>query len=116
MQSDQTFILKLTLQLAVPLQIDALKSLTDDQRQRAAEEAAEIIATHGDDLQFGGRHCAEAFNALARGLALGAAAPGGITFAGLHWCTTPHPECPHATPATSKACLSPGRAWATGRA
>jgi|SRR5450755_600566 hypothetical protein len=36
----------------------------------------------------------EVFNFLARGLAVAACQPGGVTFAGLHWCAYPHPCCP----------------------
>lgn len=36
-----------------------------------------------------------AHNAFVRGLAaLTLMTPGGVTFAGLHWCTVPHPDCP----------------------
>jgi hypothetical protein len=37
----------------------------------------------------------EVFNFLARGLALLACQPGGVTWAGLHWCAWPHPRCPN---------------------
>jgi hypothetical protein len=43
---------------------------------------------------YGGKHCAEAFNALARGLAALAYQPGGVKYAGLHWCVEEHPGCP----------------------
>jgi hypothetical protein len=36
----------------------------------------------------------EVFNFLARGLAVLACQPGGITWAGLHWCAYRHPCCP----------------------
>lgn len=35
-----------------------------------------------------------ALGALARGLAVGAFSPGGVTFAGLHFCVRPHCSCP----------------------
>ena len=90
-----TDVLAITLQLAVPLHIDALRDRTDDQRVAIASRCATTISSHGDALQFGGRHCAEAFNALAEGLAVAAYLPGGVTFAGvLHWCTVPHEGCP----------------------
>jgi hypothetical protein len=58
-----------------------------------AKRMATFLATHGDDLQFGGKHCGPAFNALARGLAcLALVADGGAAFAGLHWCRVP--RCP----------------------
>jgi hypothetical protein len=36
----------------------------------------------------------EVFNELVTGLACAALLPGGVSFAGLHWCTAPHPGCP----------------------
>jgi hypothetical protein len=60
--------------------------LTDADKQRLATDGADEIASHGDDLQFGGKHCAPTFAALARGLAVLAHQPGGVSFAGLHWC------------------------------
>lgn len=36
----------------------------------------------------------EVFNFLARGLAVLACQPGGVTYAGRHWCASPHPGCP----------------------
>ena len=87
--------LAITLQLAVPLHIDELRHRDDRQRITIAGRCADVIAAHGDDLQYGGKHCAAAFNALARGLAAAAYQPGGVTFAGaLHWCTAAHEGCP----------------------
>jgi hypothetical protein len=91
---EQRFILGLTLQVSVPLEIAKMRSWTHEARQRHAQGAADVIATHGDDLQFGGRHCTEAFAALTRGLAVLAYQPGGVDFAGLHFCTAPHAGCP----------------------
>jgi len=36
----------------------------------------------------------EVFNQLVTGLACAALLPGGVSFAGLHWCTAPHAGCP----------------------
>lgn len=36
----------------------------------------------------------EILGALARGIALGIDLPGGVTFAGRHWCGAPHEGCP----------------------
>lgn len=36
----------------------------------------------------------EILAALARGIALGREQPGGVTFAGRHWCSAPHEGCP----------------------
>lgn len=96
-----------TLQVAVPLRINELHRLRPDERderiRRWAQEAADIVAQHGDKLMFRDRHSrrgigtAGVFDALARGLAAGAWVPGGVTWAGLHWCTQPHDQCPRRT-------------------
>jgi hypothetical protein len=38
---------------------------------------------------------AELFNAVARGVSVGALQPGGVTMLGRHWCVTPHEFCPN---------------------
>lgn len=94
----QRTVLRATLALAVPRHMAELRGLDDDTLCRIATNAATVVGTHGDDLQFGGRHCREAFNHLARGLAAAAlTAWGGITWQGLHWCT--RPGCPGPDPA-----------------
>lgn len=87
------------LQAAVPLWILQLaahdQAARDRIRTRWAREAAEAVAHRGDVLQYGGGKRGEAarvFNCLARGLAAAAYNPGGITFAGIHWCVD-HAEC-----------------------
>lgn len=52
----------------------------------------------------------EVFNFLARGLAVLACQPGGVTFAGLHWCAYSHPRCP-ASPGQSPGCSCPHPSW-----
>jgi hypothetical protein len=42
---------------------------------------------------------AEVFNAIAKGLGIGACQPGGVTWLGKHWCTAPHGTCPGVIPA-----------------
>jgi len=76
---DQRFVLGLALQVSVPLEIATMRTWTAEARLHHARGCAEVIASHGDDLQFGGRHCAEAFAALTRGLAVAAYQPGGWT-------------------------------------
>lgn len=87
------------LQLAVPMHITRLRGLDDDTLCRIATDAATVVGVHGDQLQFGGRRCAETFNALARGLAvLALTAWGGAKFDGMHWCAAPAcpgPDAPH---------------------
>jgi hypothetical protein len=82
------------LAVAVPMHIAELRALTTDQRLGIARECGQVIAEHGDDLMFRSKpgRPAAAFNNLARGLAAAAYQPGGITFAGMHFCTD-HGAC-----------------------
>lgn len=98
-------LLLTTLQAAVPLHIAEV----DDNRwghlarQFTAHGLAHTVAGHGDDLMYGGKHCAETFNALARGLALLAYQPGGVAFQGLHWCVgSGHNGIPSAAPCAAE--------------
>jgi len=89
--------LALALAAAVPLEIARLRSLPEEERAReikahTGQAVAVLLAEHGDDLLFGGRHCADAFAALATGLACLAFTPGGVRFAGLHFCAD-HTQC-----------------------
>jgi hypothetical protein len=71
-------------------------------RQEAeAARAGDLIASSADDLGAVGDHREKrnsrqgaVLAALARGIALGSLRPGGVTFAGRHWCTAPHEDCP----------------------
>lgn len=86
----QRMVLMETLRIAVPLHMAKLQRLPVEHLLALAARDAETVGTHGDDLQYGGKHCAPAFNALARGLAITAlTAWGGVTWQGLHWCRTP---------------------------
>lgn len=66
-----------------------------------AAETADVIAEYGDRITAPGnftdpadrRDRGRAFAAMATAIALGAHQPGGITWAGHHWCTTPHVNC-----------------------
>lgn len=84
-------LLLLTLEFAVPLAINDLARLPWSIVEQVATSAGQQVAEHADDLQFGGKHCASAFAALARGLAAISFAPGGVHFCGVHWCAR-HPE------------------------
>jgi hypothetical protein len=99
-------LLTMALSAAVPLKIADLADYSPDARARLAVGCADAIAAHGDDLQYGGADCVPAFAALARGLAVGAYQPGGITFAGTHWCAAGC-DCP--------AAHTQGRAIHTGQ-
>ncbi|GAA3032617.1 hypothetical protein FHS39_002539 [Streptomyces olivoverticillatus] len=80
-------LLMAALGAAVPLHMMKLRRLSSPQCAAIARQCVETIGFQGDALQYGGKGCAEAFNALARGLAaLALTADGGVTFAGTHWC------------------------------
>jgi hypothetical protein len=92
-----------SLRVAVPVWIWQLQGSTPEQRVAIARRCGDHVAEHGDALMYGGKRadrrnpdargdCANAFNALAEGLAVAAYQPGGVTFAGQHWCTD-HAAC-----------------------
>lgn len=96
--------LVIALEAAVPLHIVDLRDRTPEQRVAIAQRCADEVAHRGDILQFGGPkrgEVADVFNHLARGLACGAYQPGGITFAGKHWCTD-HGICEEAEAEVAK--------------
>lgn len=86
----QHMVLRETLRLAVPMHVVEMQHLEPHHLTAIASNSATVVGSHGDALQFGGKHCAKAFNALARGLAAAAlTAQGGVDFIGLHWCADP---------------------------
>jgi hypothetical protein len=78
-------LLRTTLQAAVPLWMHSVRTWSFERRGHEAAKCADVIAAHGDDLMFGGKHTSETFNKLALGIACAAYQPGGITFMGDHW-------------------------------
>ena len=102
---DTRFVLLTALEAAVPLHIIELRDRTPEQRVAIGQKSAGEVAHRGDVLEFGGHKrgvVADVFNHLARGLACGAYQPGGITFAGRHWCTD-HAVCEGTEPARPAA-------------
>lgn len=81
-----------SLRFAVPMWVHELRDCTPEQRVARAKRCAQVVAEHGDALQFKGesasarRSTRDAFNRLAEGLALLAFQDGGVAFAGHHWC------------------------------
>lgn len=158
------FLLYEGLRFAVPLHIAEMVDLPFRERCRLAGEAAQVVASQGDTLQYGSKGtsfgdgarqlrqhqahgdakddmCAsceqgrdqarcclrrfrdkcgvctrgqvtysagEVFNFMARGLALLACQPGGVTFAGMHWCAWPHPRCPNSRTLRKPPCCTCG--------
>lgn len=85
-------LLKISLSAAVPLWIMHVRSWTPERRAERAAVCGQVVAEHGDVIQFKQpatkKHhigTAEAFNALAEALALLSFYPGGVKFAGQHW-------------------------------
>jgi hypothetical protein len=116
------WVLVETLRAAVPLRIGDLLLQSDKSRTwlatRWAADAVDPIASRGDVLQFGGKkgEAAAVFNHLAKGLAALAMVPGGVVFAGTHWCiehrwglATPPGAGPLACTATGLAEPMPAR-------
>lgn len=88
-----------TLALAVPLWMLDLYYRTPEQRCAIARRCSQVLAERADNLMFGNKkkgETAQVFNALAEGLAVAAYQPGGVTFAGRHWCTD-HGRCERAS-------------------
>lgn len=82
------------LLLMVPLFIAEQRNASAEAIDRARTDALEQIASHGDDLQFGGKCQGSSRTALAKGFAILARAEGGVTALGVHACTAPHSYCP----------------------
>ncbi|MFE9121501.1 hypothetical protein [Streptomyces sp. NPDC007172] len=83
----------------VPLCITEVRDLSEPEFDRVSARAADLIASHGDDAQYGGHHQRSARTAIAQALALLATAEGGVTALGIHACMRPHVGCPGTAPA-----------------
>ncbi|WP_327378671.1 hypothetical protein OG393_32675 (plasmid) [Streptomyces sp. NBC_01216] len=88
----------------VPMFISEQRNASAEEIDRARSDALEQIASHGDDLQFGGKHQSSSRTALAKGFAILARAEGGLTALGVHACTAPHPFCPGERAITPNLC------------
>lgn len=76
-------LLKLTLEVAVPLWIERYRGQSFERLKERAGECSQVIAEHGDDILYRGKHTATAFNRLAEALAILSFPPGGVRFAGM---------------------------------
>ena len=105
-------LLMVVLLAAVPLYIGELQRLQGETRTNQVRAwtaaAVDALACQGDVLQYGGARgeAAQVFNHLARALAALAHMPGGVSFAGTHWCVE-HPMGT-ALPAHTLSCNTNG--------
>lgn len=79
-------LLQTSLQIAVPIWIERVRSMTPDARIARAHEAVDVIASAGDTILYRvpGK-TAKNFNVLAEAIAIMAFCPGGVTVFGEHW-------------------------------
>jgi hypothetical protein len=85
-------LLAATLEVAVPMWIEQMRSWPPERVQARAKELAPVIASTADNVLFRGKkrgQTAEAFNRLAEGVACLAFAPGGVKIFGLHFEANP---------------------------
>jgi hypothetical protein len=92
-------LLSTVLEGLIPLHLVQLAELSDRARQRLAVQYADELAAGADRLTAPGNFAdraerSRALTALAGAIAIGATQPGGVTWAGRHWCTQPHAGCP----------------------
>lgn len=114
----QLWLLLVFLETAVPMWVSAAATWPAERLSREAREATSVLA-HGAAALAGpagappgpGVECSTAqdpaaglsraavYDAIAKSLALGALAPGGVSWLGRHWCAAPHGTCPGMIPA-----------------
>jgi hypothetical protein len=73
---------------AVPLWVREFRTRPWSEISAIAKECGDIVASKGDNILFRSKkkgETAEAFNALAKALAVLSFSPGGVTFLGEHW-------------------------------
>lgn len=80
----------------VPFRHVELAGASQEEVERAREEAVEVIAHKADVFLFPkkGQRPTGVLSALATAMALCARAEGGITHLGVHACVAPHEGCP----------------------
>lgn len=88
-------LLATSLAAAVHLEMLRLRDHTPQQRAAEVRSAGVHIGAHGDTLQYGGPGTVSVFTTTAKALAVLAYQPGGVTFAGMHFCTQ-HQLCEQA--------------------
>jgi len=76
----------------LPAEVVRASRLTGTERARRLAAAADLIAQHADEAAFGEDTEQVAFGKLAEVVAILALQPGGVEFAGRHWCVA-HDAC-----------------------
>ena len=90
-------VLRTVLSVAVPMWAHRMRTWTAGQVRTECEAAADLIAGSADALfrdpgKKADQRPAEVFNAAARAIAALSQLPGGVDFAGAHWCAD-HKAC-----------------------
>ena len=88
MESIRQSLLLASLDCAVPLWIEELRSVSLGELIESSRGISQVIAEKGDIIQYRSDvrgETANAFNQLARGLAVLSFMPGGVKFLGRHW-------------------------------
>jgi len=88
MRESTRALLLSSLQVAVPLHIIEVSGMSPSRLSGEIDRCLSIITQHGDAILYGNNKkdiAAEAFNSLARALAILAMSPGGVDFMGEHW-------------------------------
>lgn len=96
-------VLKGMLGAFVPIRMFEMRDWADEALQAKAAAGSEAVAHHGDDLMFGGKHCASTFTALLDGLSAAALLVGVVDWLELHFCAVKHEHCPSRGPITTRA-------------
>lgn len=93
------------LRFAVPLHMLELRNVPAERRRFEMPRGWLEALGMADTIMFSSRNwkaTARTFNAYARGLAVLAYEPGGVSLLGVHWCASDHPGCPTARPAPTE--------------
>jgi len=86
-ESSKLSLLQATLSVAVPLRIAELrhKPLAEILAPEALSYIQTRLAAAREEVLYGGKYCADGFNAVSDGIARLAFLPGGVTFLGMHF-------------------------------
>jgi hypothetical protein len=86
MLGDSGELLKMSLQAAIPLWIEEYRQVPWEDLRKIADEASRFLSEHGDAIMYRQKGVTrEAFNHLARSLAVLSFVPGGVNFMDMHF-------------------------------